>query len=287
MLTLMDANGENKMSLDVIGKDADWNPSAVISVPTPTPTPTPTPQIEADIDVNAYASVLNVTVDGDVTYTVEVKNLGGDTATGVSVSTPFPSSLILNSLQTSQGSCAVVNSQLACQLGSIGANAEATITIGAKVTTVGFISLNFTGSANESDPDATNNSITVGVTVTGPCATPVTTPIEITRSQWRRIDRDGQDELILTVRNRAGRSLDPRLIFVFDNLPQGVTIDPSVVAGYTQCSTPHGSPYLVSFAPNGKEWKDMQTVSVRLLFNNPSRAGIPFDWRFYSGDVNP
>ena len=286
-LTVMDADGTNKVNLDVVGRNADWNPTAVISVPTPTPTPTPTPAIAADLEVDAYASAINVSVGGQVTYTIEVDNLGPNNATGVAVGAAIPSTITTTSLQASQGSCSIANGQLDCQLGNIAANGQATITLTANMNTVGYVSTTFTGTAIETDPDAANNSQTVGVTVSGQCATPVTTPIEITRSQWRRYDNLGQDELILTIRNVSGQSLDPRLIFVFDNLPQGVSIDPSLVAGYTQCSTPQGSPYLVSYAPNKKEWKHMQTVSVRVLFNNPSRGGIPFQWRLYSGNVNP
>ena len=75
IMWVMDADGSNAVNLDVVGRNADWNPTAVISTPTPTPTPTATPQIQADIDVDANASVQNVTVGGQIVYTVEVKNL--------------------------------------------------------------------------------------------------------------------------------------------------------------------------------------------------------------------
>ena len=286
-LWVMNADGTNPVNLDVVGRNADWNPTAVIVEPTPTPTATPTPEIRADIDVDAQASAANVSLGGEITYTINVKNLGGDNATGVTLNSPFPASLTLGNLQSSQGSCAVVSAQLECQIGSLAANSQTTISLTGTANAVGFIGMNFTGAALETDPEPANNSEAVGVTVLGSCATPLTTPYEVTRTQWRRYDHLGQDELILTIRNRAGRSLDPRVIFVFDNLPPGVTIDPSLIAGHTQCSTPQGSPYLVAFAPNGQEWKDMQTVSVRVLFNNPSRAGIPYDWRLYTGQVNP
>ena len=287
MLHIMKSDGSEKVNLDVVGRNADWNPTAIIAEPTPSVTPTPTPALAANIEVDAYASALSVPVGSQITITSEVRNLGTDTATGVTLTSPFPAALALVNLQPSQGSCSVASGQLDCQLGSLAANGQATIIITANINTIGFASMNFAGAAIENDPDMTNNSQSVGVTAVGQCATLVTTTIEITRSQWRRNDRDGQDELILTIRNRSGQSLDPRLIFVFDNLPQGVTVDPSVVAGYTQCSTPQGSPYLVAEAPNGREWKDMQTVSVRVLFNNPSRVEIPYNWRLYSGEVNP
>jgi len=121
----------------------------------------------------------------------------------------------------------------------------------------------------------------------GNCAQPIAIPIEITRQQWRRNEATGQDELIMTIRNRSEQQVNPRLIFVFDNLPAGVSVDPTVVDGYTACAAPLGSPYLVGSAPNKKEWKPMQTVSVRVLFNNPSRVSIPVNWRLYNSTENP
>lgn len=285
LLWIMDADGSNPVNLDVLGRNADWNPTAIVSEPTPTPTVAP--MIEADIDVDATVSQTTVAVGTQVTYSIDVKNLGGDGATGATLSSPFPASLTLGNIQASQGSCAVANNQLDCQLGTIPANDHVTITLTATVNTVGFVSMNFVGSAIENDPNGRNNSESVGVTAVGPCATPLSTKYEVTKIQWRRYDALGQDELTFTIRNRAGRSLDPRVIFVFDGLPQGVSIDKNLVAGYTQCSTPQGSPYVVAFAPNGEEWKDMQTVSFRVLFNNPSRAGIPYSYRLYTGVVNP
>ena len=121
----------------------------------------------------------------------------------------------------------------------------------------------------------------------GNCAQPISIPYEITRSQWRRNEATAQDELILTIRNRSEQSVNPRLAFVFDNLPAGVSVDPSVVDGYTQCAAPMGSPYIIAYAPNKKDWKPMQTISVRVLFNNPSRVGITYDWRLYNGVETP
>ena len=120
------------------------------------------------------------------------------------------------------------------------------------------------------------------------CAQPFSLPYEVTRQQWRRDERNGgQDELILTIRNITNQNLDPRMIFVVDGLPSNVTFDPSVVAGYTQCAAPLNSPYIIAYAPNKKDWKPMQTISFRILFNNPSRGGIPYSYRLYSGNVNP
>ena len=286
-LTVMNANGSNPVSLDVAGENPDWNPTAVLEQPTPTPTPTPIPAIEANLAIQANASNSSVTVGGQVTYTINVSNSGPNDATGVAVTGNFPTALSTTLMNSSQGSCGVVGGQLNCQLGTMAASGTASITIVANTTTAGYIGMQLGVAAIETDPDTGNNSATAGVSVVGPCAQPLTTTYEITRTQWRRYDNLGQDELILTVRNRADHAIDPRFIVVFDNLPAGITVDPSVVAGYTQCAPPIGSPYVVGFAPNKQEWKPMQTISVRILFNNPARGGIPFTWRYYTGSVNP
>jgi uncharacterized repeat protein (TIGR01451 family) len=286
-LTVMNANGSNAVSLDVAGENPDWNPTAVLQKPTPTPTLTPTPDMRADLAVAASVSSQSVTVGGQITYTINVSNNGVNQATGVALSGNYPSSLAMVSLDSTRGSCSIATSQLNCQIGSLAANASATVTIVANATSIGFISHQFQAAAIETDPDSTNNSATVGVSVVGPCAMPLDSPYEVTRTQWRSYDNLEQDELIVTLRNRADHALDPRLAIVFDSLPTAVTVDPSVVAGYTQCASPIGSPYVIAYAPNKQEWKPMQTISVRVLFNNPARGGIPFNWRFYTGSINP
>lgn len=282
-LHVMNADGSGVVNLDVVGNNPDWNPTAILAGGTPSPTPS----IEADLAVQASVSNAAPAIGSQVTLTATVTNNGTNAATDALLTAQVPSSVVAGSANSSQGSCTISNGQVECPIGALANGGSATVTILATVNAVGFASTQFNASAAETDPDASNNTATANVNVVGPCAAPVTTPIEITRSQWRRDDRTGQDELILTIRNRADHNVDPRIIFVFDGLPAGVSIDPSVVAGYTQCAAPIGSPYLVTFAPNKKEWKPMQTVSVRVLFNNPSRAEIPYSWRLYSGNVNP
>lgn len=283
MMHVMNADGTGRTSLDVVGDNPDWNPTAIL----PGPTPTPTPTITADVAVQASVSNATPTIGDQVTFTATVTNNSTSDATGTALTAKIPASIVAGSAQASQGNCTISNGQLDCQLGALANGVSATVTVTATVNAIGFASTQFNAAATETDPDAANNSATANINVVGPCAAPVTTPIEITRSQWRRDDRTGQDELIMTIRNRADHNVDPRIIFVFDGLPAGVTVDPSVVAGYTGCAAPIGSPYLVTFAPNKQEWKPMQTVSVRVLFNNPSRVEIPFTWRLYSGNVNP
>ena len=287
-LMLMNADGSNIESLGIEGGFADWNPTAIIETPTPTPTITPAPQITADIAVQANASASNVNVGQTVTYTASVQNGGANTATGVQLKSRF-SSLAIASIQTSQGSCALVGGGIDCDLGSLAVNASATVTIVASPMTAGSISNQFTASASETDPNTQNNSATVTITaVDGNCAQPLGSSVQIVSQRWFRLGIIDRDLLTMTVRNTSGRDLDPRLIGVFDNLPSDVTIDSLTRRGYTQCAAPVGSPYVVGNSGRSSVWRPGQTITLQILFRNPQRRNpISFTNRFYSGNVNP
>lgn len=287
LLSVIDADGSNFVNLDVVGSNADWNPTAVIQTPTPTPTVTPTPQITADLSVQADMSADTVTVGQQATYTINILNSGANAATGVVLNNAFSSDLTLVSMESSQGSCAQANGQINCQLGMLDVNQSATVTIIAYPNAVGFIANQFSASAIENDPNLQNNSATANITAVGTCAQRFDRSYGVTRIDWKRDERNAQDTLVLTLRNITNENLDPRLILVFDNLPQNVAIDSKSLAGYTQCAAPLNSPYVVAYAPNKKEWKPMQTITFVVRFNNPSRAGIPYDLRLYTGSVNP
>ena len=290
ILSVMNADGSNIESLGIEGSNADWNPTAIIESPTPTPTVTPVPQISADIAVQANASTSNVNVGQNVTYTASVSNGGANTANGVKLESRF-SSLAIASIQASQGSCALVGGGIDCELGSLGVNASATVTIVASPMTAGSISNQFTASASETDPNSQNNSATVNITAVGGngnCPQQLGSSVQVVSRRWIRLGIVDRDLLTMVVRNTSGRDLDPRLIGVFDNLPSDVTIDPLTRRGYTQCAAPLNSPYVVGSAGRSSVWRPGQTITLQILFRNPQRRNpITFTNRFFSGNVNP
>jgi predicted MPP superfamily phosphohydrolase len=77
-LWVMNADGTNPVNLDVVGEMRLESDRDHLGSRRPRLLPHPTPEIKADIDVDAQASVSNVTVGGQVRYTIVVKNLGGD-----------------------------------------------------------------------------------------------------------------------------------------------------------------------------------------------------------------
>jgi uncharacterized repeat protein (TIGR01451 family) len=279
-LYVMDADGSNQTALNVTGIYPSWNPTAVLSTPTPTPTPA-----TADISAQMSVSPTSVQVGDEVVYTIKVKNNGAATATNVTLTDALPAQLYRLAINASQGTCLAAGNQINCQIGTLAVNQEETVQIKAAPTLAGTIVNAVSASATEADSNTSNNQASATFTATGVCAQPIATPYEITRSQWK--SNNGVDELILTVKNRSTSTLHPRIIFVFDGLPQGVTIDSSVLAGYTRCAAPIGSPFVIGEAPNGREWRPGQQATVRVLFRNPQRVNIPTNFRVMNGPANP
>ncbi|MFN6963680.1 MAG: hypothetical protein ACK4S4_07935 [Pyrinomonadaceae bacterium] len=287
-LAVMRADGSDVVSLDVAGTRPDWNPTVVVVDPTPTPTATPTPSV--DLAVHASAAPATVAVGGQTTFTVTITNPGAFVATDVHLTAPIAAGLTIGQINAGQGSCTAANGAIDCTLGAIAGNSSVTVTIAATVNAAGYIGTTFTVAAAEADPDLGNNSQAAGVTgtATTPCAPPLIEQVELRdNGHWTRDERTGIDTLRTTIRNRSGRTLDARVMFVITINTPGVTIDPSAVAGYTQCTTPNGLPYLVAYAPNKKEWKPNQDITVRIPFVNPSRGGIDWTWAWYGGSLNP
>jgi len=95
------------------------------------------------------------TVNQSITYTLVVANAGPSVATNVQV-TDTPSNL--NITNVTGGGCAA----LPCTIASLGVNANVTITVTAIVTTGGAFDNTANVSANEPDPNVTNNTDSTG-----------------------------------------------------------------------------------------------------------------------------
>jgi uncharacterized repeat protein (TIGR01451 family) len=118
---------------------------------------------KADLAVS-LAGAPNPVAPGELlTYTVTVTNAGPDTATGVKVKLPLPAAVTLISVTPSQGSC----SALPCNLGSLASGDDATVTVVVEVkeSATGNLTATAQVSATTSDPDMSNNSDTVVISV--------------------------------------------------------------------------------------------------------------------------
>jgi uncharacterized repeat protein (TIGR01451 family) len=126
----------------------------------------------ADLAISKTDSADPVTVGSALTYTITVTNNGPSTATGVTMSDALPGTLTFVSVASSQGSC-TTRGTIKCNLGILVSDDSATVTIVVTPTQPGGINNTATVSADEPDPDASNNSATQVTTIVGQAGSPL------------------------------------------------------------------------------------------------------------------
>jgi len=128
---------------------------------------------EADLSVSMSATPTPVFIASNLTYTIQVQNLGlVNTANGQLVDT-IPAGTTFVSSTTSQGSCSGA-ATVTCTFGAIASGSTITVTIAVTTpTSAGTLTNTATVSSTTADPVSSNNSATVA-TVVQPlvCASP-------------------------------------------------------------------------------------------------------------------
>ena len=136
-------------------------------------------EITADLSATMTEAPDPVTVGNNLTYTITVANNGPANATGVVATDTLPPGIVLVSATPSQGTCNGV-STVNCNLGTIDASDSATITLVVGTAQEPMTLINTViVTANEPDPDMTNNAAT---TVTTTVCTVPGTPSSLTPS---------------------------------------------------------------------------------------------------------
>ncbi|OGO12505.1 MAG: hypothetical protein A2Y53_01860 [Chloroflexi bacterium RBG_16_47_49] len=123
-------------------------------------------QIDEGCNIYADLSITNTdlpdpvpTAGQDLTYTITVTNNGPAYATGVTVTDVLDASLTLVSVTPSQGAPCTGAGTVTCNLGSMVNGSIASVTVVATTgTTLSMIGNTASVTANETDPDTTNNS---------------------------------------------------------------------------------------------------------------------------------
>jgi uncharacterized repeat protein (TIGR01451 family) len=120
----------------------------------------------ADLSVAKTASPNPVFPGQQLTYTVTVHNAGPDPAAGVRLTDTLPAGVQFGSATPTQGSCSGT-STVTCQLGTVAASADATLTIVVTPTTaaLGTIVNSAAVTTDTLDPNPANNAATVSTTV--------------------------------------------------------------------------------------------------------------------------
>ena len=122
----------------------------------------------ADVSVTGTASPSPVGVGGSLTYGFTVANGGPTQASGTTLNLPLPSGVTFGSASATQGNCSFANATVTCALGTLasGGSAGVTVVVTATAAAASPITVTATVSANETDPNLTNNSVTLSTVVT-------------------------------------------------------------------------------------------------------------------------
>lgn len=125
-------------------------------------------------DLSASPADLSVTLTAPATaatgtaisWIATITNNGPNQALGATVAINLDSSLIINSVTPSQGSCGT-GTEFACDLGSLANGASVTVTVSATPSTSGTLAGVASVSSISSDPTTTNNQATTSTVVSG------------------------------------------------------------------------------------------------------------------------
>jgi uncharacterized repeat protein (TIGR01451 family) len=146
------------------------NNTSTVTVPT---------EGKADLSITKTPSVRTVGPNGQILYTLVVKNTGPSDATGVTVTDTPPAGLTLQSAKGATGTtCAIADNKLSCQVGTlaVGGTTQVLVTAQTTATAVGDLTNKATVTGNEEDPKPEDNTSTTTVTVPPPPGTPLVQP---------------------------------------------------------------------------------------------------------------
>lgn len=174
---------------------------------------------EADVSVTKFDSTDPVEPRATLTYTLTASNDGPNTATSVTVADVLPSSVDLVGYSSTKGTCIPANSSIVCSIDELLVGEDAVITIDVQPQTEGTILNSAVISADQADPDTSNNSANERTTVAQP-----------TQADLRVIKTDSVDPV------KVGDPVDYRItvindgsdpatsVWLTDNLPSSVSI---------------------------------------------------------------
>lgn len=134
------------------------------------------PAGSTDLSITKTDSPDPVNLGSILTYTIQVRNLGPEAATGVTVTDQLPKGVDFVSATATVGQCASKGRKVTCDLGRLGAptidyGGPPTVTISVIPRKVGTISNTASVNGDGKDPVASNDRATATTSVVGPTAT--------------------------------------------------------------------------------------------------------------------
>lgn len=124
---------------------------------------------QADLSIVKTSEASTASVGDQVAYTLTILNSGPQEAFYIVVSDPLPDGLglVVGSLESSDGTCSLEGSTIACSLFFLANGDSFTITYQASVSSSGTLTNTALVAAATDDPDPSNNSSSASITVSG------------------------------------------------------------------------------------------------------------------------
>lgn len=179
----------------------------------------------ADMAIVKTATPNPVTEGTPLTYTLTVTNNGPATATNVTVTDTLPSSETYLASTTTQGSCSEAGGTVTCLLGTMANAGTATITVLTIPGQPGVISNTATVSADQVDPNTSNNSSTQNEVVIAP--TRITLQSFVAHYGT---DKNGANRVVL-IWKTGGEAHNLGFNIYRDQNGNRVRMNPSIIAG--------------------------------------------------------
>ncbi|MEM9530411.1 MAG: autotransporter domain-containing protein [Pseudomonadota bacterium] len=169
----------------------------------------------------------------ELTYTIDVTNLGTEAATGVAIEDGLPTGLDVTNIVAPNWDCQVLTLLIACDLmGDLGAGASASLSLSGRVTvTSGVLTNRVVVTTTSGDPLASNNGSAVDTTIAGD-ALPVNLTLSVDDSADPVLSGEDFDYLITFGNEGPGGAQD---YAITADIPPTVTPGAIVAPGGVSC----------------------------------------------------
>ena len=133
------------------------------------------PPSYADVSISQFVSPEPPVVGNPMTVTLTLSNSGRDAATGLTLTDTLPTGFSFGSAGATQGSCGQASGVVTCNLGTLDADATATVTISGMPTAPGHQTNAASAAGGQTDPVPANNAASLDLLVE-PAAPTVSAP---------------------------------------------------------------------------------------------------------------
>ena len=127
----------------------------------------------ADLSAALAANPNPATLHQSLVYVGTAANAGPSDATGVSLGLTLPTTVSIQNVTPSQGTCITSGQAVSCALGTVVSAGSATVTVTVLPLRSGTLMATAVVSANEHDPNTANNTASAAVTVAAPVNGPI------------------------------------------------------------------------------------------------------------------